>query len=208
MRKITSRSLRFKTIKHNARYKESIKTLSCSENNFGHLPLVRNGFRNDTNLVMSKLLTTFCLYISSYIICLVGPCSNQLLRQWLQRPAETHSGACRRSKQRLISQSCLICKRIYHSLRKWVKKGLFEEPYYDHEGQLFFEWSSTILDWSLHLFECFFTLSWNGTQFKEWNNRHSFWRAVWGTTRNVKSGVFHSFTFREHVFMGNYNSAA
>ena len=67
------------------------------------------------------------------------------------------------------------------------EKALFEEPY---EGQLFFEWSSTLLDWSLHLFEWFFTLSWSETPLKEWNNHHSFWRAIWRTARNVKSGVF------------------
>ena len=73
------------------------------------------------------------------------------------------------------------------------EKALFVEPY---EGQLFFEWSSTLLDLSLHLFEWFVTLSWSETPLKEWNNHHPLGRAIWGTARNVKSGVFHSFTFR------------
>ena len=74
------------------------------------------------------------------------------------------------------------------------ENALFEEPY---EGQFFFEWSSTLLDWSLHLFEWFFT-PWSETPLKEWIYHHSFWRAIWGTAWNVKSGVFHSFTFSEY----------
>ena len=48
-------------------------------------------------------------------------------------------------------------------------------------------------------FEWFVTLSWTETPLKEWNNRHSFERAISlrGTTRNVNSGVFYPFTFRE-----------
>ena len=68
------------------------------------------------------------------------------------------------------------------------EKALFEEPY---EGQLFFQWSFTLLDWSLHLLGWFLTLSWSEistTVFKE---------PLWGTTGNIKCGVFHSFTFRE-----------
>ena len=51
------------------------------------------------------------------------------------------------------------------------EKALFEEPY---EGQLFFEWSSALLDWSLHLFEWFFSQSWSEAPLKEWTNHHCF----------------------------------
>ena len=44
------------------------------------------------------------------------------------------------------------------------ENALFEEPY---EGQLFFKWSSTLLDWSLQFFEWFFTLSWSETPLKD-----------------------------------------
>ena len=75
------------------------------------------------------------------------------------------------------------------------------------------EWKSTLWRaiWRIFLFRVVFhsfrlnfasfwvifhsVLEWN--PLKEWYNNHSFWRAVWRTARNVKSGVFYSITFRE-----------
>ena len=76
------------------------------------------------------------------------------------------------------------CKRVKkHSLKS-------------HEVQLFSEWSSTILD-SLHLIDFSLYLGVKPLWKSEITTTLLFFcRAIWVTTRNVKSGV-HYFTFRE-----------
>ena len=44
----------------------------------------------------------------------------------------------------------------------------------------------------------FFTQSWSDTPSKRVNIPPLFMKSQWGTARNVKSGVFHYFTFREY----------
>ena len=104
------------------------------------------------------------------------------------------------NQNQLGRQTTNFAFRLYPlNVKEW--RALFEEP---HEGQLFSEWSSTHLDWCLHLFEWFVhsVLEWNPSKKSEITTT-LFEEPYEGQL--VKSGVFHSFTFRENIINRNTN---